>query len=123
MHKTPRLCAHASSCTHACPWSPLSLPLPFSPLPSPHTAPFHQLPRPPISPPRAGPGSGKTAAVVAKIVYLIVTKGVDPKRILFITFTKAAANEIKARLKDKLGGLADGVHAGTFHSLCLEILE
>ena len=46
----------------------------------------------------AGAGSGKTRTLVAKILYLI-SKGADPKRILAITFTNKAGNELKKELK------------------------
>ena len=68
----------------------------------------------------AGAGSGKTRTLVAKILYLI-SKGADPKRILAITFTNKAGNELKKRVKKNLGVKLPW--SGTFHSICLRILR
>ncbi len=46
----------------------------------------------------AGPGSGKTRVLVERFAWLVEQRGVDPGRILAITFTEKAANEMKARL-------------------------
>ncbi len=46
----------------------------------------------------AGPGTGKTTTIIAKILYLIFVKGVDPRRILAITFTNKAKDEIIERI-------------------------
>ncbi|MBR4762023.1 MAG: UvrD-helicase domain-containing protein, partial [Clostridia bacterium] len=51
---------------------------------------------------------------------------VNPPRdyeILAITFTNKAADELKTRISAKLGGLADNIWAGTFHSICGKILR
>lgn len=50
----------------------------------------------------AGPGSGKTRTIIAKIEYLIKVKKINPKKILVITFTNKAANEIIERIKNLL---------------------
>lgn len=63
----------------------------------------------------AGAGSGKTSCITAKIVYE-VNRGMDPKRILALTFTKKAGQELRHRLKAQLGDRADLIFAGTFHS-------
>ena len=53
----------------------------------------------------AGPGSGKTLVITKRIQYLISHYQIPPQRILVITFTRAAANEMKERF---LGGLGRG---------------
>ena len=45
----------------------------------------------------AGPGAGKTSTLAGRFMYL-VSKGADPARILVMTYTKKAADELKARL-------------------------
>lgn len=71
----------------------------------------------------AGPGSGKTATTVARI-RLQLDQGIDPKSIVAITFTNAAANELKHRLKcpftDKDESLG---YVGTLHSFALRMLK
>jgi hypothetical protein len=66
----------------------------------------------------AGPGSGKTRVVVARVRQLLAW-GVPPSQIMVITFTNKAAGELKERLKDVLPlEQARQLTAGTFHSLC-----
>ena len=69
----------------------------------------------------AGPGSGKTAVLTRRIIELIKS-GIPSKEILVITFTKAAAIEMKERF-DRLSDDASPVTFGTFHSLFWGILQ
>ncbi len=71
----------------------------------------------------AGAGSGKTKVLTHKIAYLIGEKGVKPWNVLAITFTNKAANEMKERVKNIVGGVADDIWMGTFHSICVRILR
>lgn len=72
----------------------------------------------------AGPGTGKTKTLIARILYLITEKGVDPQHITAVTFTNKAAGEMRERLGRELGKRkAAKVHIGTFHSLCLRLLS
>ncbi|MBO4808061.1 MAG: ATP-dependent helicase [Lachnospiraceae bacterium] len=64
----------------------------------------------------AGPGAGKTYVLVNRISYLIDERKVPPDKILVITFTKAAANQMQQRFA-KLRGTLLPVHFHTFHSL------
>lgn len=69
----------------------------------------------------AGAGSGKTKVITHKIMYLVKALGVDINRILAITFTNKAANEMKERVERALGEKPPWVM--TFHSLCVRILR
>lgn len=71
----------------------------------------------------AGAGSGKTRCLTYKIAYLIRKKGVNPQRILAVTFTNKAAEEMKKRVEKLLGGKAKLPLISTFHSLCAQILR
>jgi DNA helicase-2/ATP-dependent DNA helicase PcrA len=70
----------------------------------------------------AGAGSGKTRALTCRAAYLVKDKGVDPQRILLVTFTNKAAKEMKGRVKKLVPG-AELPWAGTFHSFCCRILR
>lgn len=71
----------------------------------------------------AGPGSGKTLVITERTKNLIVNQGVDPSRILVITFTKAAATEMKERFFRLMGGKKYPVTFGTFHAVFFSILK
>ena len=70
----------------------------------------------------AGAGSGKTRALTHRIAWLIQMYKVDPWRILAVTFTNKAADEMKDRLAKLLDG-DQGVWVSTFHSACVRILR
>ncbi len=71
----------------------------------------------------SGAGAGKTSTIVAKFEHLIGT-GYDPRRILCITFTNKAANELKERLTKSTGRwIKDFPWVRTFHSSMLQILK
>ena len=72
----------------------------------------------------AGAGSGKTKVLTHKISYLINEKNVKPWNILAITFTNKAANEMRQRIENLVGGQAtNDMWIGTFHSICVRILR
>lgn len=71
----------------------------------------------------AGAGSGKTTVLVRRIAYIIKSRGVSPFSILAITFTNKAASEMKKRIGDILGDVAENMWIGTFHSRCVRILR
>jgi len=71
----------------------------------------------------AGAGSGKTRVLTTRIVYLVQTMGVHPGKILAITFTNKAANEMKNRVHQQLGDDGRYVFISTIHSLCVRILR
>ena len=72
----------------------------------------------------AGPGTGKTRTLVARIAHLIAQEGVPPKEITAVTFTRQAAQELRERLEAELGGkqALRGLTVGTFHAVCLQHL-
>lgn len=61
-------------------------------------------------------GSGKTMTTVGKVRYLVDKQGVDPSRILLITFTRKAAESLSERLGEK------SLRCVTFHRLALDII-
>lgn len=71
----------------------------------------------------AGPGSGKTTVITQRVKYLIEKRGVSPSGILVITFTKAAAIEMKERFGRLMGGTYLPVTFGTFHAVFFGILK
>lgn len=71
----------------------------------------------------AGPGSGKTAVITHRTKNLIKKYGVDPSKILVITFTKAAANEMKERFNALMEGERVNASFGTFHAVFFMILK
>ena len=71
----------------------------------------------------AGPGSGKTTTLAGRFVHL-VQNGADPGRILALTFTKKAADEMKARITVALGlPSARGANIATFHGFTFRHLR
>ncbi len=70
----------------------------------------------------ACPGSGKTHTLIAKVCNLVRNHQVDPKRIILITFTKKAAQEMSERLRKSLGSMYL-MHIGTIHSLAYRSLQ
>lgn len=71
----------------------------------------------------AGAGSGKTKTLVHRIVHLIRGRGVDATRIVVVTFTNRAAEEMRERVASYAGTDARGVTISTFHSLGVRILR
>lgn len=70
----------------------------------------------------AGPGSGKTTVITHRVQYLTKEYGIDPGDILVITFTRAAAEEMRERYESLTGG-GSRVTFGTFHSIFFRILK
>ncbi|HEU4747657.1 MAG TPA: UvrD-helicase domain-containing protein [Gemmatimonadaceae bacterium] len=71
----------------------------------------------------AGAGSGKTRVLTARIARLIEHHGVDPSRILSVTFTNKAAGEMRERIARLLGEDPKGMWSGTFHAIGARILR
>ena len=70
----------------------------------------------------AGPGTGKTFTVVHRISAML-KKGILPEKILCLTFSDAAASEMRHRIIKEIGFLAASVNIYTYHSFCNEILK
>src|SRR5215210_5549473 len=72
----------------------------------------------------AGAGTGKTAALTARLAHLIATRLAWPSQILDVTFTNKAAREMKARVSTISGGAIEGMPwLGTFHSVAARMLR
>ncbi len=70
----------------------------------------------------AGAGSGKTRVLTAKMAYLM-DQGVKPWRIMALTFTNKAADEMKERIAQQMGADAQKIVMGTFHSIFARMLR
>jgi DNA helicase-2/ATP-dependent DNA helicase PcrA len=72
----------------------------------------------------AGAGTGKTAALTARLAHLIATRKAWPSQILAVTFTNKAAREMKDRVSQISGGAIEGMPwLGTFHSVAARMLR
>ena len=71
----------------------------------------------------AGAGSGKTRVLTTRLARLIDHHGIDPSRILAVTFTNKAAGEMKDRIGRLLGRAPVGMWVGTFHSIGARMLR
>lgn len=71
----------------------------------------------------AGPGAGKTYVITNRVKALIEEYGVCPEKILVVTFSKAAAIEMKERFETMIKGQRLPVRFGTFHSVFFQILK
>ena len=71
----------------------------------------------------AGPGTGKTFTLVARIEHLLATEHGRPEEMVAITFTNRAAREMQERLSRDLGETAQAIFVGTFHAYCLSLLR
>ena len=71
----------------------------------------------------AGAGSGKTRVLTRRIAYLMARRNATPYSILAITFTNKAAGEMKERVKELVGPIAQSMWVSTFHSACVRILR
>ena len=71
----------------------------------------------------AGPGTGKTFTLVARIEHLLKAEHAKPEEMVAITFTNRAAREMQERLNREIGEAARALFVGTFHGYCLALLR
>jgi len=72
----------------------------------------------------AGAGTGKTAALTARLAHLVATRRAFPSQILCVTFTNKAAREMRERVAHHLGPASEGIPwLGTFHSIGAKMLR
>lgn len=70
----------------------------------------------------AGPGTGKTFTIIHRIENML-SHSINPSSILCMTFSDAAAREMKQRLINKMGVLASSVNIYTYHSFCNDVIR
>ena len=71
----------------------------------------------------AGPGTGKTTAIVEAVVDRITTRGIDPERVLVLTFSRKAAEELRERITMRLRRTTREPLALTFHSYAYALVR
>jgi superfamily I DNA/RNA helicase/Zn-dependent peptidase ImmA (M78 family) len=71
----------------------------------------------------AGPGTGKTATLVARVEHLLRNDKVDPRRVLVLTFSNKAAGEIVDRIAMAYPAAASAMWIGTFHAFGLDMIR
>lgn len=71
----------------------------------------------------AGPGTGKTQILTARVANILLKTQVNPENILALTFTDSGAYEMKKRLIEMIGETAYYVSISTFHSFCSEVIK
>ena len=70
----------------------------------------------------AGPGTGKTFTIIQRIRHMLQI-GITPSSILCLTYSEAAANEMKARLVKEIGTIASAVTINTYHAFCNDVIK
>ena len=70
----------------------------------------------------AGPGTGKTFTIIERIKNML-KQGIEPEKILCLTFTDAAANEMKKRIEEELNIISCDVQIFTYHGFCCDIID
>src|SRR5882724_4898711 len=71
----------------------------------------------------AGAGTGKTRVLTTRLAHILTSGRANPSRILAVTFTNKAANEMKARVSALTGRPVEGWWLGTFHALAARLLR
>ena len=71
----------------------------------------------------SGAGTGKTKVLTTRLAYILANMKANPWNCLVVTFTNRAAREMKERVQNMIGDVANSVWLGTFHSICVKILR
>src|SRR5688500_18371982 len=71
----------------------------------------------------AGPGTGKTTTLVEAVVDRVDTDGIPPERVLVLTFSRKAADELRERITARLDRTVTSPSAYTFHSWCYGLVR
>ena len=71
----------------------------------------------------AGPGSGKTTMITHRILHMIQEQGIEERKIWVVTYTRAAAQEMRSRFLHLRGTDQTETAFGTFHSLFWKMLR
>ncbi len=71
----------------------------------------------------AGPGSGKTQILTCRIARLLDDSSEENFRLLALTFTNKAADEMRNRVQEFVPGMDERASIGTFHSFCTQVLR
>ena len=71
----------------------------------------------------SGAGTGKTKVLTSRLAYILANRLANPWECLVVTFTNRAAREMKERVQNLIGDVANSVWLGTFHSICVKILR
>jgi DNA helicase-2/ATP-dependent DNA helicase PcrA len=71
----------------------------------------------------SGAGTGKTKVLTTRLAYILTQMKAQPWNCLVVTFTNRAAKEMKERVHNLIGDIANSVWLGTFHSICVKILR
>ncbi len=70
----------------------------------------------------AGPGTGKTFTIIQRVKHML-SENIVPSSILCLTYSEAAANEMKSRLVKEIGTIASSVCVNTYHAFCNELIR
>ena len=71
----------------------------------------------------SGAGTGKTKVLTTRLAHILTQMKAQPWNCLVVTFTNRAAKEMKERVRNLIGDMANNVWLGTFHSICVKILR
>ena len=70
------------------------------------------------------PGSGKTTTACTRIAYMVLVKGINPKKIMTVTYSRASANDMKDRFTEKFGDIVEEpVYFATIHSFAYSVIK